>query len=598
MYQHIWFNKEAFSGFVDIKGVKPSDWIEDKDIEQVLLTCWCEHCLECAVPLCYHNCENWVERMDKKCQKTYYGTALLDWQGIKTAQLRFRKWGKIEACINASASTYERYKELYNKNIRIEKIAKGISNCIKWVSPTMKLCGAQNLFRDKYLRAIGKKGEYNTFIVQCYSPSELSYNLIVEFYTPSGVFYRNSVPVKKGFNQTLLNIGGKNLFEEEGSRARIYPENNLTEEIVFIKTDFVKLKEKEQEQPVKEEPAKKVKCVAWDLDKTVWDGILIESNPESLSLRPHIFETMKALDERGIIQVVVSKNDYAEVEPQLKRLGIFDIFVYVFANWNSKSENLKKAAELINININTFALIDDSNYERGEVKENIPCIRTFTENEIKEILVYPEFDVPVTEDGKNRRLMYQTEVKRKQIEQGFEGTNIDFLKSCRLEIDLDYVNDANILRCYELVQRTNQLNLSGIKYAKDEFVNLCKSHKESCFVASCKDKYGDYGIVGFFYVECDAVSIVIKEYAMSCRVASKWLEPRLMQWLSNYYKRDTVIFQGVNNKKNGLLIRTLKGFGMKDEAKEEGRLLLTIHKDDMNWQEVVTINENKINDKE
>lgn len=588
MYQHIWFNKRAFTGFVNIEGEKPSNWVNNNDIEQVLLTCWCEHCLECAVPLCYHNCENWLERMDKKCQKTYYGTALVDYKGEKLAQLRFRKWGKIEACINASASTYEQYSRLYSKNIIVEKVAKGISNCIMWLSPTMKICGAQNVFRDKYLRSINGKGEYNSFLLQCYSPSELTYNLIVEFYTPQGTFYRNSAPISKGFNQVIFDIKGLDLHERDMARARIYPENNITEEIVFFKSDFVKLKNKEGME-VKSEPAKKVKCVAWDLDHTVWDGVLIESDPQSLVLREGVKETMKALDNRGIIQVVVSKNDYSDVEPVLKRLDIFDMFVYVLANWNSKSENLKKAAELINININTFALVDDSTYERGEVKENIPCVRVYKETEVEQLLSYPEFDVPITDDGKKRRLMYQTEVKRKNIEQTFVGTNQDFLKSCNLEMSLSHVSEKTLMRCYELVQRTNQLNLSGVKYSLDDFRLLCTNKTDSCFVAECHDKYGDYGIVGFFYVETEEESVALKEYAMSCRVASKWLEPRLIQWLSAHFKKDNVIFEGVDNKKNGLLIRTLKDFGLENMATEEGKLDLRVSKDKMNWPEIVSI---------
>ena len=50
-----------------------------------------------------------------------------------------------------------------------------------------------------------------------------------------------------------------------------------------------------------------------------------------------------------------------------------------------------------------------------------------------------------------------------------------------------------------------------------------------------------------------------------------------------------MIFEGVDNKKNGLLIRTLKDFGLENMATEEGKLDLRVSKDKMNWPEIVSI---------
>ena len=589
MYQHIWFNSQNFTGVVRIEGKKPANWIEAKDIESVLLTCWCEHCLECAVPLCYQNCENWVERLDKKCQKTFYGTYLFKHDGEKVAQLKFRKWGKIEACINPSSSTYNHYGRLYSINVAIERIVKPIALSMKWLSPTLKLCGAQHVYRDKFLKAIKKKGNYNAFLVQCYSPADFSYNMVVEFYTPEGVFYRNSIPVSKGYNQTILDIDGVDLQEEKMARARIYPENNIEQDIVLFKSDFVRINPLLLPQKENNEPAKKIKCIAWDLDNTVWDGVLIEADPDMLQLKEGVKELMKSLDERGIIQIVVSKNDEDQVVPVLKRLGIYDMFVYVFANWNAKSDNLKQAAALINININTFGLIDDSSYERGEVSANIPVMRVYKDTDIPVLLTMPEFDVPITEDGKKRRQMYQTEVQRRKLQMNFQGTSLDFLKSCELLIELSPITEESFYRSYELVQRTNQLNLSGIKYTKEDFRKLCFDSGYDCYVAHCSDKYGDYGQVGFMCVTTNENTVVISEYAMSCRVASKWLEPRLIQWLCEYYNKNRLVFKGVDSKKNGLLIRTLTDFGLENHAEAEGELLLEIERTQMDWPEIVSI---------
>lgn len=45
--------------------------------------------------------------------------------------------------------------------------------------------------------------------------------------------------------------------------------------------------------------AKQIKCVVWDLDHTLWDGILLES--DEVTLKPSMKEVLTELDERGIL---------------------------------------------------------------------------------------------------------------------------------------------------------------------------------------------------------------------------------------------------------------------------------------------------------
>lgn len=69
--------------------------------------------------------------------------------------------------------------------------------------------------------------------------------------------------------------------------------------------------------------------------------------------------------------------------------------------------------------------------------------------------------MPVTYDAKNRRRMYQEEAERNKIKIKFSGSDVDFIKSCGMELRIEYINYESEKRSLELVQRTNQLNLSG-----------------------------------------------------------------------------------------------------------------------------------------
>ena len=560
MFEYLWYNPKQYSSVPTFSGEKPLGWIEKQQIKCIMPIVWAEHCLECAVPLCYHHCENWIERVDGKCQKTYYGAKHLRYDDQDAAQLKFRKWGKIEAIVSASSMDLRKYRLLSRTLRLIERLAKNTSTLFKFIPYSYKICGAYHVFANRYLPSFGRKSnQLQHFLIQCFSSDENTYKLIVEFYSPQSVLFRESVEIHSGFNQTLFSVSKFTEQFDSRFRVRIYPENDIEAELTFIHADFIELKASQQISPL---PAKKVKCVAWDLDNTVWNGVLIESQSEDLVLRHGVLELIKALDERGIIQIVVSKNDCEDVMPVLERLKISDFFVAVFANWNAKSENLRQAASMININLDTFALIDDSSYERGEVQENLSCVRCYDEKVIDNLLFLPCFDVPVTVDGKKRRKMYQLEFERNKLKESFSGTNEEFLKSCQLELEVYPLTDDTFARSFELVQRTNQLNLSGIKYSKEDFQSICVDTKYENLVLCCHDRFGEYGQVGFIHFLVNEGILTIYEYAMSCRVAAKHIEPALMQWLVKNYACEEIRFCGINSKKNGLLIRTLHGFGL------------------------------------
>ncbi len=149
--------------------------------------------------------------------------------------------------------------------------------------------------------------------------------------------------------------------------------------------------------------------------------------------------------------------------------------MYPGINWGQKSENLKTIAANLNINLDTFAVIDDSSFERTEIITALPQVRVYEETRINELLTLPEFDIPVTEEGRNRRKFYQTEQRRNEISQGFSGDYKSFLKSCdfHLNIFIPKTNDQ-INRCYELIQRTNQLNISSKRYSRGRISEYSK----------------------------------------------------------------------------------------------------------------------------
>src|SRR5215467_10763890 len=132
-----------------------------------------------------------------------------------------------------------------------------------------------------------------------------------------------------------------------------------------------------------------IKCVVWDLDNTVWDGILLED--ESVTLRPHVVDILKTLDERGILHSIASRNDHNTALAKLQEFGIDEYFLYPQINWNSKASSVGQIAKDINIGIDTLAFIDDQPFEREEVAFSIPDVMCIDAAEMKTLLDRPEF---------------------------------------------------------------------------------------------------------------------------------------------------------------------------------------------------------------
>ena len=103
---------------------------------------------------------------------------------------------------------------------------------------------------------------------------------------------------------------------------------------------------------------KEIKCVIWDLDNTLWNGILTED--EEVKLREDAKNMIIELDSRGILNSVSSKNNYEDAMKKLEEFGLSQYFLYPEINWNPKSDSVGNIVKNLNISMDTVLFIDDS----------------------------------------------------------------------------------------------------------------------------------------------------------------------------------------------------------------------------------------------
>jgi len=225
---------------------------------------------------------------------------------------------------------------------------------------------------------------------------------------------------------------------------------------------------------------RKIKCVVWDLDNTLWNGVLLEN--DQVSLRDFVTDIIKTLDSRGILQSIASKNEYDHAMTQLKAFGLSEYFIYPQINWNSKAQNIETIAKKINIGIDTFAFIDDQPFEREEVNFSLPDVLCIDAADIDKLLDMPEMNPRfITDDSSKRRLMYISDIKRDKIEENFVGPKEDFLATLNMVLTIALAQEEDLKRAEELTVRTHQLNTTGDTYSYEELnvMRMC-GQSNSC----------------------------------------------------------------------------------------------------------------------
>jgi len=265
------------------------------------------------------------------------------------------------------------------------------------------------------------------------------------------------------------------------------------------------------------------KCLVWDLDNTLWDGICLEGN---VLVRPEVVNAIRELDKRGILNSIASRGDEETAMKVLQENALDRYFLVPKINWLPKSQNISAIARELDIDLGAFAYIDDEEFEREQVAFMVPGILTLEASQVQNLPFLSDFTpAEVTKEASERRILYQTELNRKREKQSFASRK-DFLLSCRMKLKVRPAEEQDIPRLCELITRTHQLNTTGLIFARDYITEILaqKTGSTKVMVAELEDKYGSYGIIGTAIAEEIPPEWILKYLALSCRVMGRGIE--------------------------------------------------------------------------
>jgi methoxymalonate biosynthesis protein len=273
-----------------------------------------------------------------------------------------------------------------------------------------------------------------------------------------------------------------------------------------------------------------VKCLVWDLDNTLWDGVLSE-DPE-VTLNPVAVDLLKRLDQRGVLHSIASRNDHDVASAKLDEFGLADYFLFPQVNWSAKSSSVRAIAESLQFDTAAMAFIDDNPVERHEVAMALPTVRCYDVTQLAALAGLPEFNPPlITEESARRRLSYLAASRRAASRTVYSGTDEAFIRSLDAVMTIALAEPADIPRLAELTARTTQMNATGIHYSDDELQAMIRDHTADVLTVELSDRFGPYGKVGMVILGRLPDVWHLRLLATSCRIVPVGGGAALLNWL-------------------------------------------------------------------
>jgi FkbH-like protein len=495
------------------------------------LLLWGEHCVECAAPSCYQTCDLFEKRPDGHCRRFADGiVANQRFTGPNGfgAEIQFKKWAKLESQGNVrmlpigTATRVDRWLTLASRAVDFAgRAVTTATGDLRWSRISQALFAR---FARRWNKETGLAAE--GFLLEVYNPGdeETILDLTIRL-DPHG--RGHDVSILPPFQTGLRLQPGYGTHFVEAFRFQhitasgrpflvsLIPASETTPTLVFLTADFVI-------GPAAASQPKPVKCVVWDLDGTLWEGVLVEGG--AARLRTGIAELLEALDGRGILLSIASKNDHAMAWERLEEFGVARYFLHPRIGWSPKSESIRDIAQTLNLGLDSFVFIDDSPFERDEVRSALPEVSCLDATDMGGMIHDPRFQGSSTEEARNRRRYYQAALAREQAQTVTAGDYTRFLASCGILLEVGEYQPDDFERIAELLQRTNQLNFSGRRYTRQDVHRLIGDPLSSKLVLRCHDNYGSYGTVGFSVVRFAAGEATVEDFMLSCRVQAKHIE--------------------------------------------------------------------------
>ena len=295
-------------------------------------------------------------------------------------------------------------------------------------------------------------------------------------------------------------------------------------------------------------PRKKVVCM--DADNTLWFGMVGEDGADGVLFLPdsapgrcyyRVLRQLQSLSAAGLLLAIVSKNNENTVLDVLARPDFplkREDFSAVRINWRAKSQNLKEIAAELNLALDSFVYVDDSEFEIAEVLSALPEVAAVQVP--KRIEDYgglfgsiPGLDrLHVTKEDRERKNEYHLQAKRRRVR---EENPVDFARKLSITVQVHPAKPMELARVAQLFLKTNQFRFALSRPTEEEIKSLIDKEGWIVLAIFYSDIFGDSGLVGGALLQNERGNWHVRNLVISCRVIGRGVEEALLaDWSKRY----------------------------------------------------------------
>ncbi|HYZ72279.1 MAG TPA: HAD-IIIC family phosphatase, partial [Chthoniobacterales bacterium] len=315
-------------------------------------------------------------------------------------------------------------------------------------------------------------------------------------------------------------------------------------------------------------PRRPKKGLITDLDDTLWAGLIGEVGHDQVSwdLASHsqfhgLYQQMLgALADQGVLIAIASKNTAEIAHKGLARTDLMisgDKIFPVEIHWEPKSSSVARILKAWNIGADSVVFVDDSPMELAEVQAVHPDV---------ECLLFPKSDYQagfaflqkLRDLFGKPRLSEEDSYRLQSIRQGQQfqdaakgdDSTEALLAAAGAQVTLEFNPPPSDKRVVELVNKTNQFNLNGVRFTDGEWHEKASDANTFTLAISYQDKFGPLGKIAVVRGTRESNHLRINAWVMSCRAFSRRIEHQTLAQLFERYGAETIVFDFSATAKN------------------------------------------------
>jgi len=252
-----------------------------------------------------------------------------------------------------------------------------------------------------------------------------------------------------------------------------------------------------------------------------------------------------ALRSRGVLLAIASKNDASAVQETFRTRSDMPLrpehISHWEVHWDPKPESLKRIAAGLNIGVDSLVFLDDNPAEIHLMRLTLPQVRAYQMPERPEDFVdfltkLEDFDqLQLSTEDLRRGELY--EIRRKQSQLAAAATDLEsFYRSLQTVVVPEPAESGNLDRIAQLFQKTNQFNLTTLRYQRQELTGQIAAGAE-LWSFRARDIHGEHGIIAAAILRFGSEICELDNLVMSCRVIGRTVETAILHFLEQRAQR-------------------------------------------------------------